>query len=95
MVRKTAGFFVLLALVLLSQACRKLPTEGSGGIPVQTLQGSTTLSPEFGSLVSVSTSTTYPDLAQLWFQDKDGNVRIVNFSLPSRQLLNVMLIRRQ
>ena len=72
-----------LAVLLVLWSCTKLPTllpEGQGGIAREPLKDLTSVPPEWGNLVSVTTTTTTERgtmYFQLWFQDKEGNVRVV------------------
>jgi hypothetical protein len=83
---------ILLAL-LLPLACTRLPKfapEAEGGTPTDALKDSTSVPPEWGTLVSVTSMTT-PDNSvqyfQLWFQDKDGTVRVVSYDPRTNHLM--------
>jgi hypothetical protein len=96
MLRRTAVVLVLAATVLSISSCRKLETPAaSGKLPHQTLANATTLPADWGNLVSVTNAAFYPDLLQLWFQDRDGNVRMVVYSLSTSGFLHATLVRRQ
>lgn len=93
---RVAGLLLLAVLALLAASCTKLstPTALGGGIPVEVLGAKSTVPAEWGSLISVSGVAEYPDLVQLWFQDRDGTVRYAVVSLRRHQLLNAHVIRR-
>jgi hypothetical protein len=94
---RVAGILALVIVALLLGSCTKLTSTKvtPGGIPVETLATHDVVPAEWGNLVSVSSVTEFPDLAQLWFQDGDGNVRYVVVSLRSHELLNAHVIRRK
>jgi hypothetical protein len=86
---------VLLAVVVCAaSSCRKIQAPAEG-VPGETLTGATTLPAEWGRLVSVSSEATHPDLAQLWFQDDSGTVRMVVYRIGTGELVNVRIFRRQ
>jgi hypothetical protein len=91
---------VLSVLLLLS--CAQLPRplrEAEGGIPTETLKDLTSVPREWGNLVSVTTPTTRENVsrfAQLWFQDSEGNVRVVAFDAQTSRLMPTAgIIRRK
>jgi len=98
MLRRTAGTLIILALVVLTQSCRRLEQRGaqpSGGIPAVQVPNGTVLPADWGNLISVTTSDRYPDTMQLWLQDSAGNVRVAAYSLTQNKLTYVRLFRRQ
>jgi hypothetical protein len=96
MLRRTAGTLIVLALVVLTQSCRRLERRGPpGGLPADPVPNGMILPADWGNLISVTTTDRYPDVMQLWMQDSAGNVRVVAFSLAQNQLTYVRVIRRQ
>ena len=43
---------------------------------------------EYGSLVAVTNEERYPGWAQLWFEDKDGVIRVVLFNWEKDTIQN-------
>ena len=96
MLRRTAGTLILLALVTLSISCRRLEGPGGpGGLSAEPVRDGKVLPADWGNLVSVTNADPYPDVMQLWLQDSAGNVRVAVFSMRTRQLTSVTVIRRQ
>ncbi len=97
MSRRTIGILVLTVLAIPAAACTKLPTPPppSVGIPSETLAQSDALPQEWGSLVSATSVAGFPDRVQLWLQDREGNVRMVVYDLPTNQFVLAKLIRRR
>jgi hypothetical protein len=91
MLRRTAGTLLVLVGFCSLSACQRMATAGL----TPPLADSSTLPSEWGNLVSVSNSTSYPELIQLWFQDRAGNVRMVVFGLDNGKIRHVTLMRRQ
>ena len=99
MLRPTAGVLILSALIF-AISCKKADTppflDRYPQLPEAVdLQHTTSLPSDWGNLVSVTNSAALPDLMQLWLQDRDGTVRVVEYRLATRQILNVVLIRRR
>ncbi len=96
MLRRTVVVLLLAVVVFSIPACRRLESPAAGGgLPHQTLLNAATLPADWGNLVSVTNAASYPDLLQLWFQDRDGNVRMVVFRVTTSEFLHVTLVRRQ
>ena len=79
------GICVLVAIVfLLSSSCAKLPEwadKGEGNIAIESLPDADSIPAEWGDLISVTVSPNIENVFQLWFQDKDGNVRMIPYSI--------------
>jgi hypothetical protein len=97
-----AGTCLGVLAVLLLLSCTKVSTvlpEGEGYIPTEALKDLTSIPPEWGNLVSVTKTTTSENITQdvqLWFQDKEGNVRVVTFDVRTNQLTpKALLFRRK
>jgi len=98
MLRRTATVLLLSALTLLPiSSCRKFeaPVDLSRVQGYQRLVNVTSIPANWGNLVSVTNSPKWPDLADLWFQDGDGNLRMVVYKLTTRELVDVTLIPRK
>ena len=95
--QRVAGILVLVIGAQLTATCAKLaaPTATPGGIPAEVLAVHDTVPLEWGSLVSVSSAAEYPNLVQLWFQDREGTIRYVVMSLRTHELRNAHVIRRK
>ena len=87
MLRRAGMCLLLMALVLFTMSCTKLSgfTFEEGGIAIEKLEDVNSIPPKFGKLISVS---TIPErgLSQIWFQDDDGNVRMVVFNMKANRL---------
>ena len=88
MLRRAGMCLLLMALVLFAMSCTKLsgfaPQE-EGGIALEKLEDMTSIPLKFGKLISVSTIPER-NLSQIWFQDDDGNVRMVVFNMKANRL---------
>ena len=87
-----------LTLVLLSLSCSRLPerTPGEGELATERLPNAGSVPSQWGSLVSVTTQPASPNRFQLWFQDEEGNVRMVLYDADGGRLVSeVRLITRQ
>jgi hypothetical protein len=89
MLSRVQKCLVLVVLVLLVSSCTKLPEwvpAGKGSVAIETLQDKGSIPLKYGSLVSVTSSTDAPNAFQLWYQDEQGNVRMVIYDIPSNSL---------
>ena len=90
MLRRAEMCLLVMALVLFTMSCTKLsgfaPQE-EGGIALEKLEDMTSIPLKFGKLISVSTIPER-NRSQLWFQDDDGNVRMVVFNMNANRLWN-------
>jgi hypothetical protein len=97
MSRRRKTILALLAVFVLVPSCTKisppLPQTGTA-LADEALPAGGAIPQEWGTLVSVSTAAVYPSLVQLWFQDREGNVRMVVLDLTTHQFTNAKLIRR-
>jgi hypothetical protein len=91
----------LLLVFLLPLSCTRLARfvpEAEGGVPAAPLKDLRSVPLEWGNLVSVTsvtTGTSPEQLQYLWFQDKEGNVRVVIFDLRTNQFRSIAgLFRR-
>jgi hypothetical protein len=92
----------ILPVAVLTLSCTRVPRfvpENEGGVALEALTERGTVPSGWGNLVTVTTSATTergtPQL-QLWFQDKDGNIREAAFDPQTNQFLrNARLFRRK
>ncbi len=97
MSRRIIGVVLVLALVALLPACKKLPAmeaNAPGAAQTEARPSPDQVPAAWGALVGVSSVSEYPDLVQLWFQDDQKNVRMVVYRLSTHQLVHAKLIRR-
>ena len=94
MLNVTQKCLVLVVLVLLASSCTKLPEyvpAGKGDVAMETLSDKSSIPLKWGNLVSVTSSGgDAPDVFQLWFQDEQGNVRMVNYDIPTNSLFHIV-----
>jgi len=80
----------VLAFLTASWSCTRLPeveaARHTGPMPTEALPDSVTVPSAWGSLVSVTINPDYADVTYLWYQDAQGNVRIVVFDNRKREL---------
>ena len=90
-------FLIVVILILLTLSCAKVgsvPEEGD--LVTEALPSIDSIPSKYGNLVSVSNVTKYPDWVQLWFQDENGNLSMVRYSVrASRFEKEVKLIPRK
>jgi hypothetical protein len=90
---------IVMVLVLLPLSCTKLPqweTARQGNVAVETLPTRDSIPLKWGNLVSATTSPDVPFTFQLWFQDEQGNLRMVLYDIRSNDLsAAVRLIARK
>lgn len=81
------GFFIIMATL----SCEKLPKsalQDSGRVKMEAVPMGNTLPVDIGSLIAVSNVNAYEDWIQLWFQDKEGNISMVSYSIPANKFYN-------
>ncbi len=84
---------LLLALSSCERRPRKVPEYGQFEIVTATIQGS--IPAEYGRLVGVTSSDSYPGWAQLWFERDDGAINVVYVDfIKGRTQHRVMTIPR-
>jgi hypothetical protein len=91
-------FLVLMTSFLLalnSLSCNKVETVPEGRITIVKLDNVSSIPADYGSLVSVTINPTFARVSQLWFEDKDGTIRIVSVGTIDKAILDkVMVIPR-
>ena len=82
-------FMIILACSLLS--CQRVYPTGD----IKDFAELKSIPAEYGTLVSVTAFPGNPNWVQMWFQDKDSNIRIVRVQFDSNQMFkDVRLITR-
>ena len=98
MVKRSEKVIILVLIAMAACACAELPDRGGdvdSKLPKVDLGADLTVSGEWGNLVAVSNSTSFPDLFQLWFQDEAGNIHMVVYDDETRSMKsNSVLIQR-
>jgi len=99
MYRQTGIWFLIAVLLLPALSCTRLPdASAQKGVMVgsEQLPALDSIPSEWGKLVSVTANPAYPSWFQLWFQDETSTVRMVAFSLRTKQLdSNVIVLPRR
>ena len=89
MFRRLRKYLAFLGLVALSVSCTRLAREDTGGkLPVVLLDDSLSVSSEWGNLIGVSNHPTLEPWATLWFQDRQGTIRLVGYNTRTLVLGN-------
>jgi len=83
MIRKEL-LIILLIMFFLPLSCTRLdqatPT-GTTSLAMEELPADGSIPAHYGDLVSVISLDEYPNMAHLWFQDGEGTIRMVQYSL--------------
>lgn len=101
MIRTRVLGFVAVAViaVLATTACRRIPEPQAGKMPPsQTIQvpADGKIPADWGRLVAVVDNPITTGVYTMWFEDADGNIRIVYYGVRFRQLNDTAeLIERQ
>jgi hypothetical protein len=90
---------VVMVLVLLPLSCVKMPQwagPGQGNVAMETLPTKDSIPLKWGNLVSATASPDVRYGFELWFQDEQGNLRMVIYSILTNSLdANVRFIPRR
>src|SRR4030042_7006914 len=81
---------VVAVLALLPLSCTKMDqwaAPGQGNVAVEKLPTKGSIPLGWGNLVSVTPSPAGSDRFDLWFQDEQGNIRLVAYDLRTNNLL--------
>ncbi|MBW1674074.1 MAG: hypothetical protein JRJ45_10610 [Deltaproteobacteria bacterium] len=84
MLSRKEMFLCLLIVVLLPLSCTRLDqltTVGASSLAGEKLPGDGSIPVGYGNLISVSSLDQHPHMVQLWFQNEDGELRMVRYSL--------------
>jgi len=90
------GALILVGVVAVVSGCRKigLPEVHGRAAVEETLPSGDVVPAAWGRLAGVSSIGDYPDLAQLWFEDGNGVIRIVVFRVSTGELLKARRLAR-
>lgn len=92
MLVRTGICILAIVLVLFTFSCTRLPEESIAiegeKIAKVKLAHLDSIPSKWGNLISVSSVPEYPTTVQLWFQDENGNVRMVPYSINRNQLIS-------
>jgi hypothetical protein len=97
MFHRLAGCLVMCAILVLSVSCRRLgePGRGEQHLALEKLTQPDSIPAKWGKLVSVSSVPAFENWVQLWFQDDEGNIRVVPYNVRGNYLSSqAMVIRR-
>ena len=90
---------VVMVLAFLPLSCTKIPqfaAPGQGNVAMETLPAKDSIPLKWGNLVSVTTSPEMKYEFELWFQDEQGNLRMVAYNVITNNLhTNVKFIPRK
>lgn len=84
---------VVLTLTVPGMSCTKIQeweTPGEG--VVEELKDTETIPSQWGNLIAVTNLPAFKYQFQLWLQDEDGRVRLVNYSLSRNRLLSTVRV---
>jgi len=94
MLKRAAMCLVVMALVFPFLSCTRIDARKSveeGGVMIERLTDQASIPSKWGNLVNVSYRAEM-DVFSLWFQDKDGNIRMATLSPRGNQLWGVVLL---
>ena len=84
---------LVMLLVLLPLSCTKIGEEaptGQGNVAIETLPVKNSIPLEWGNLVSVTVTPEAGAFFQLWFQDEQGNLRVVLYHARTNSLMDIV-----
>ena len=84
---------LVMLLVLLPLSCTKIGEEaptGQGNVAIETLPVKNSIPLEWGNLVSVTVTPEAGAFFQLWFQDEQGNLRLVLYHARTNSLMDIV-----
>ena len=80
--------FIMSAILILGVSCARIgepgPTEQR--LVLEKLTQTDSIPAKWGKLVSVSSTPGVENWAQLWFQDDEGNIRVVPYNVRDNYL---------
>jgi hypothetical protein len=86
-------WLLVMILVLVPLSCTKIgeqaPT-GQGNVAIETLPANNSIPLKWGNLVSVTVTPEAGAYFQLWFQDEQGNLRLVLYHARTNSLMNIV-----
>ncbi len=98
MLRRAAIYFLVIASVLLTFSCARLPEEPTpekGDVAKEAIPQVDSIPTQWGKLISVSSVAQYSNWVQLWFQDDKGHVRMVPYSIQLNKFHNNFTLFRR
>jgi hypothetical protein len=99
MLRPAKICFVVMVLVLLVLSCAKISDETTvvgGNIVSVKIPDDNAIPLEWGKLIAVSNEPDFESWVQLWFQDEEGTIRLVPYSIKhNRFSQNARVFKRK
>lgn len=92
MLSRKGAILCLLIVVLLPISCTKIDQmtgTGTGLLTIEKLPDGGSIPADYGNLISVSSVKQLPTVVQLWFQNEDGDIRMVRYSFKYDQFLKI------
>ena len=88
MLQRLAGILVVIAILASGAVCKKMgePGDGEQKLSVEELPRADSIPKEWGKLLSVSSIPGVEKWAQLWFEDDEGDIRLVPYNVESNYL---------
>ena len=94
MLKKAGMCLVVIALVFSFLSCTRIDARKSaeeGGVMMEVIKDRASIPSSWGNLVNVSYRDKW-DVFCLWFQDKEGNIRLATLDLTTNQLWGGVLL---
>ena len=91
MLKAIAVGLACTAILLSSVSCTPIPTPETAGdksVPVEKVPLAGSIPSEWGDLIAVTVNPDFAYQYHLWFQDEQGNIRLVDFYIRRMQLLS-------
>ena len=91
MLRRIVLCLLVVFLVLINLSCAKITEEKpvvKGDVNVEELPYKDAIPATWGKLISVSSSPEVAQWVQLWFEDEDGQIRMVAYNIIQNRLSN-------
>jgi len=82
-------------LVLVASSCARLPKApdpGEGDLDRIIMQDRDSIPADWGDMIGVSSVPEYKTWVQLWFQDEEGNVRMVPYAIDSNRFYDTFTL---
>jgi hypothetical protein len=88
---------ILLILAALQMSCTKIqqPSAEGGALTTEKLAQTNLIPSDWGKLISVAISPDFPRLAQLWFQDEKGDIRLVFYEMSQNKIRPTAVLFRR
>jgi len=90
------GGVLLIGFIFLA-SCAKLPPTPAkeGALPVEKLAQTNSVPADWGRLTSATISPDFPRQVQLWFQNDQGEIRLVFYDMPQNKLMAEAIVLRR